>query len=814
MTDIIARLADLSPEKQKLLALKLKMKADAAAASAGQGGGERPSAFPASFAQRRMWLLDRLEPGGTAYSMPRVWRIPGPLDVAALERAVDALVRRHETLRTRLEERGGELVQVVAPPAPFRLAVTDLSALPPAEAVAGLERLAHADASAPFRLEEGPLFRASLVRLAAGEHALLWNLHHAVTDGWSSGILERELKALYQAFSRGEPSPLAPLPLQYGDHALRERERLSGDALARLVGFWRDALEGAPTRLEITGDHPRPAVRTYRGASVSASLGAGLSARVDALARAHDATPFMVYLAAFQLLLGRYARQDDVLVGTAIANRGSAEVEGIVGFFVNTLVLRGDLSGDPPFAELLGRVREATLGAFEHQALPFEKLVEELNPERSLSHAPLVQAVIVLHNQHSVGGGRAAAPRAAADPLRLEATDGAEEAARFDLSLELAQGPDGLRARLSYATDLFERGTAERMLGHLARVLEQVAADADVRLSRLELLGESERVRVLEAWNRTEAEYPADRCIHELFEAQAARAPGAAALVFEDETLSYAELNARANRLAHHLAGRGVGPKVRVGICLERGPEMIVSVLAVLKAGGAYVPLDPAYPAERLAFVLADAAVPVLVTQESLRAALPAGDGVAVVSVDGDGARIAAESVENPDVRVSPDHRAYVIHTSGSTGTPKGVMVPHRGVPNLAYAQARRFGIDGSSRVLQFASFSFDAAVAEVFDALLAGATLVMASRDALLPGAGLLETLRRGRVTVATLPPSVLSILSPDDLPELRTVVSAGEAVDAATVERWSGGRAFVNAYGPTETTVCATTAACEADG
>ncbi|HEX8321344.1 amino acid adenylation domain-containing protein, partial [Longimicrobium sp.] len=818
MPDIISRLAQLSPEKQRLLALKLRLKAGAAAASAGHGGGERPSEFPASFAQRRLWLLDRLEPGSTAHSMPRIWRIPGPLDVAALERAVDELVRRHETLRTHLEERGGEPVQVVAPPALFRLQVTDLSALAPDAVHAEVERLARADAAAPFRLEEGPLFRAFLVRLAADEHALLWNLHHAITDGWSSGILERELKALYQAFSRGQPSPLAPLPLQYGDHALRERERLSGDALAGLVGFWRDALEGAPTLLEIAPDRPRPPVRTHRGAAVSASLGAGLRARVDALARAHDATPFMVYLAAFQLLLGRYAGQDDVLVGTAVANRGTADVEGIVGFFVNTLVLRGDLSGDPTFAELLGRVREATLRAFEHQALPFEKLVEELNPERSLTHAPLVQAVIVLHNQHSVSGGpavTAAPPAQAAGPaLLLEAAGSGEEDARFDLTLELAQGPDGVRARLSYATDLFERGTVRRMLGHLARVLEQVAADADVRLSRVELLGEAERALVLEEWNRTEAEYPADRCIHELFEAQAARTPDAMAVEFDGKTLGYGALNERANRLAHHLAGLGVGPEARVGICLERGMEMVVSVFAVLKAGGAYVPLDPAYPAERLAFVLADAAVPVLVTQESLRAALPAGDGVAVVSVDGDGARIAAESAENPERGVSPDQLAYVIYTSGSTGTPKGVMVPHRGVPNLAYAQARRFGIDGTSRVLQFASFSFDAAVAELFDALLTGATLVMAPREALLPGLELLETLRRGRVTVATLPPSVLGILAPDDLPELRTVVSAGEAVDAATVERWSVGRAFVNAYGPTEATVCAASAACEADG
>ncbi|HEU4883623.1 MAG TPA: amino acid adenylation domain-containing protein, partial [Longimicrobium sp.] len=377
----------------------------------------------------------------------------------------------------------------------------------------------------------------------------------------------------------------------------------------------------------------------------------------------------------------------------------------------------------------------------------------------------------------------------------------------------LAQGPDGVGARLSYATDLFERGTAERMLGHLARVLEQVTADADVRLSRLELLGEAERALVLEAGNGAAAELPADRCAHELFEAQVERAPDAAALVFADETLSYAELNARANRLAHHLAGLGVGPETRVGICLERGPDLVVAILAVLKAGGAYVPLDPAYPAERLAFMLADSGAPLLLT----RLPLPEGltpHAAQVVCLDADRERIAAESAENPYRPVSPDHLAYVIYTSGSTGTPKGVMVPHRGVPNLAYAQALRFGIDRSSRVLQFASFSFDAAVAEVFDTLLAGATLVMAPRDALLPGEGLLETLRRGRVTVATLPPSVLAVLPPEDLPELRTIVSAGEAVDAATVERWSAGRAFVNAYGPTEVTVCATAAPCRADG
>jgi amino acid adenylation domain-containing protein len=576
--------------------------------------------------------------------------------------------------------------------------------------------------------------------------------------------------------------------------------------LERQLSYWRERLAGAPELLELPKDHPRSPVRTHRGATVPVELSLELLERLQALGRGEGATLHMTLLGAFQVLLGRYGVGEDVVVGSPIAGRTRGEVEELIGFFVNTLVLRTDLSGDPPFRQVLRRVREVTLGAYEHQEVPFERLVEELRPDRSLSHSPLFQVLFTLQNTEGRGG--------ALPGLSVSGAGAELASAKFDLSLALSATTQGLRGGLTYSTDLFERGTIDRMVSHLTRVLEQVAADADATLSRLELLGQAERRQVLEEWNRTAAGHPADRCIHELFEAQAARTPGAVAVLFEGAELTYAALNERANRLAHHLAGLGVGPETRVGIRLERGTEMIVSVLAVLKAGGAYVPLDPAHPAERLAFVLSDAAVPVLVTRESLRAALPAGDGVTVVSVDGDGARIAAESAENPERGARPDHLAYVIYTSGSTGTPKGVMVPHRGVPNLAYAQARRFGIDGTSRVLQFASLSFDAAVAELFDALLAGAALVLASREALLPGPGLLETLRRGRVTVATLPPPVLAILPPDGLPELRTVVSAGEAVDAATVERWSAGRAFVNAYGPTEVTVCATSARCEADG
>jgi amino acid adenylation domain-containing protein len=765
---------------------------------------ERAGALPLSFAQERLWFIDRLEPGSAVYNIPVARRLAGALDERALERSLGEIVRRHEALRTVFREVDGSPVQVIAPFGGFALPVEELSALGEADREAAVRRRAGEEAARPFDLSAGPLFRAALLRLGAEDHVLLLSMHHIVGDGWSTGVLFRELSALYAAYREGGESPLPELPVQYADYAVWQREQLAGEVLDRQLAYWKERLAGAPELLELPADHPRPAVQAYRGASVPVELSPELLERLQGLGRSEGTTLYMTLLSAFQVLLSKYSGSEDIVVGSPIAGRTRAEVEELIGFFVNTLVLRTDLSGDPSFREVLRRAREVALGAYEHQEVPFDRLVAELQPERSLSHTPLFQVMFTLQTARA---GLGTLPG-----LEVSGVEAEGVSAKFDLALELTPTSRGLRGGLAYPTDLFERGTVERMVGHLERVLEQVATDADVRLSRLELLGESERALVLEAWNATDADYPADRCIHELFEAQAARTPDAVAIEFKGESLGYAELNARANRLAHHLAGLGVGPETRVGICVERGTEMVVSVLAVLKAGGAYVPLDPAYPAERLAFVLADAAVPVLVTQESLRAALPAG--VPVVSVDGDGARIAAESAENPRAGVSSDHLAYVIHTSGSTGRPKGVMVPHRGVPNLAYAQARRFGIDGTSRVLQFASFSFDAAVAEVFDTLLAGATLVLAPREALLPGAELLETLRRGRVTVATLPPSVLAILPPDELPELRTVVSAGEAVDAATVERWSAGRIFVNAYGPTEVTVCATSAACEADG
>jgi amino acid adenylation domain-containing protein len=585
-----------------------------------------------------------------------------------------------------------------------------------------------------------------------------------------------------------------------------QREQLRGEALDRQVGYWKERLTGAPALLELPADRPRPPVQSHRGARETFALPRALLDGLQALGRSEGATLYMVLLSAFQLLLSKYSGSEDVVVGSPIAGRTRKEVEELIGFFANTLVLRTDLSGDPSFRELLGRVREGTLGAYEHQEAPFDRLVAELQPERSLSHAPLFQVMFILQNAADLSGSGLAG-------LRMEGAGAELETIRFDLSLTAVPHDGGIHCMVEYSTDLFDRSTVRRMLGHLERVLEQAAADADVRLTELELLSAEERGLVVDEWNRTDAEYPADACIHELFEAQAARTPDAEAVAFKGERLTYAALDRAANRLANHLRHRGVRPETRVGICLERGPELVVAILAVLKAGGAWVPLDPAYPAERLAFMLADSGAPLLLT----RLPLPQGlmpHAVEVVCLDADRERIEAASAQAPAAGVLADNLAYVIYTSGSTGRPKGVLVPHRGLANVARGHARDLGVRAGDRVLQFASPSFDASVFEMVMALAAGATLVLGTRETLAPGPGLIRLLHDERVTVATLPPSALAVLPPTELPALRTLMTAGEALPAELVERWAPERRFFNLYGPTEATIWSATAACAPGG
>ncbi|HEX6911521.1 MAG TPA: amino acid adenylation domain-containing protein, partial [Longimicrobium sp.] len=759
----------------------------------------RTRTAPVSFAQERLWFLDRLQPDSALYNIPAALRLSGPLDVPALERALGEVVRRHEALRTTFSAEGDVPVQVIAPFAGFALPVEDLAGAAHAEAEA--RRRAAGEAARPFDLGTGPLFRATLLRLAADEHLLLLCMHHIVSDGWSLGVLQGELAALYDAFREGRPSPLPELSVQYAGYAAWQREHLRGEVLEGALAYWRGRLAGAPELLELPLYRPRPAAQSFRGAHEPIHLPAALVARLEALGRREGATLYMVLLAAFQLLLGRYAGSEDVVVGSPIAGRTRGEVEGLIGFFVNLLALRTDLSGDPDVRGLLRRVREVTLGAYEHQDVPFEKLVEALRPERSMAHAALCQATFALQELD--------APAPTLAGVRTEPVEVLAPVAKFDLTLGLApDGAGGLRGELEYATDLFDRATAARMTAHLRRVLEQFAADPDARLSELELLDAGERRTILEEWNRTDQTYPSDRSIQALFEAQAADTPDAPAVAWEGGSLAYAALNARANRLARHLLRLGVGADVRVGICLERGAEMVVAMLAVLKAGGAYVPLDPGYPAERLAFMVADSGAAVLITRDALRGTL---SGAPVVSVDGDAGRIASEDASNPPSASGPGSLAYVIYTSGSTGTPKGVAAEHRGVVRLV-RDTDYVDVRADDRIAQASTASFDAATFEIWGALLNGASTVMIARDAALLPADLARAIRAQGITTLFLTTALFNHVArevPDAFHPLRTLLFGGEAVDPGavrTVLAAGGPERLLHVYGPTENTTFST--------
>jgi amino acid adenylation domain-containing protein len=768
---------------------------------------------PLSFAQQRLWFIDQLEPGSAAYSIPAAWRLSGALDVAALERALGEIVRRHEALRTVITLADGTPVQVIRPFTGFALPTEDLSELGEADREAAVRRRSGEEALRPFDLAVGPLFRAALLRLDAEEHVLLLTMHHVVSDGWSLGVLLRELSALYAAYREGGESPLPELAVQYADYAVWQREQLAGEVLDRQLSYWRHQLADAPALLDLPIDHPRPALQSFRGASERIELPLKLMERLEVLGGREGATLFMVLLGAFQVLLSKYGAGDDIVVGSLTAGRTKSEVEGLIGLFVNPLVLRTYLGGDPTFREVLRRVRDVTLDAYEHQDLPFEMLVNALPLEHGLGHPPLVQVMFSLQDSAGGSGGLPG--------LEVAEVGADTESARFDLSLMFLATARGLRGELNYRTDLFERATIERILAHLARVLEEVAADADVPISRLELLGKPERALVLEEWNRTEAQYPADLCIHDLFEAQSARTPEAVAVVFEGALVTYDVLNRSANRLAHYLRGMGVGPDARVAICMERGPEMVAGLLAILKAGGAYVPLDPVYPADRLRWMLEDSAAAVLITQSSLAGPFAGLLHVPAVELDVPAPPWAHGPETNPARGgLTPHHLAYVIYTSGSTGRPKGVMVEHRSLVNHTAWQAAVFGIGAGDTVLQRTSTSFDASGWELWTPLATGARMLLLSSAAAKDPEAIGRVMAEGGVTVAQFVPTLLHAVlgtrpAGASLP-CRTLFCGGEPLSAALVGEAlaAGAGEVVNLYGPTEATIDSTSHVCGPDG
>ncbi|MBV9772340.1 MAG: amino acid adenylation domain-containing protein, partial [Gemmatimonadetes bacterium] len=754
--------------------------------------------FPLSFAQERLWFVEQLEPGRAAYNIPHPVRLRGALDVDALRRALEEVVRRHESLRTVFRPVEGRAFQHVVAPS-LTLAVDDLAGLPAEEREAEALRRTARDAALPFDLEAGPLFRASLLRVAPDDHLLLLCMHHVVSDGWSMGVLFRELEALYGAFRSGAASPLAEPEVQYADYAVWQREYLAGEVLDGQLAYWTERLAGAPGLLELPTDRPRPAVQSFRGALVHFRVPSSVVGPLKALSKTEGATLFMTLLAAWQLLLARYTGEDDVVVGSPIAGRTRGETEGMIGFFVNTLALRADLSGDPSFRELLARVRGETLGAYDHQDLPFERLVDELGVERDLSRSPLFQVMFALQNTST---GELALPG-----VEAAALERGETTSEFDLTLSLAEGEDGLAGVVEYATDLFDAATIERMMEHFRTLLEGVAAGADRRVSALPLLTDAARAELAALESApAAAAIPSDRCVHELFEAQVERTPGAVAVLAGDEALTYAELNRRSNQLAHHLRARGIGPDARVGILMERSPEMVVAILGILKAGGAYVPLDPEYPAERLALMLEETAVPVLLTSGALADALPAHPAE-VMRLDADWPRIALESETNPRVAVTPDNLLYVIYTSGSTGIPKGSEVPHRAIPGFFWG-VDHVRYDAEQVLLQHSSTSWDGCTLELWPALLLG------GRTVLYPGrtpepAVLAGLIRRHGVTTLWLPAAFFNAIvdtDPGMLAGVRQLMVGGEALSPPHVRRAQEllpDTRIVNGYGPSECTV-----------
>lgn len=756
--------------------------------------------FALSHAQERLWFLDQLGLVGRAYNMAMTLSFEGTLDVRALERSFAELVRRHEILRTRIEAIGGQPVQVIDPPGSFGVHMRDLSGLPPSERSQILAQLQAAEADHSFDLERGPLFRASLVKLSEQQHVLLLSMHHVVSDGWSLGIMNRELSALYQAYSQGKVSPLRDLPIQYADFAAWQRQSLRGDALNGLLQYWRERLDGAPPLLHLPTDRPRPAVDSYRGAEFTFELPASAVAALGELGRQQGATLFMAVLALFQVVLSRWSGEEDIVVGAPVAGRRSREVEGLIGFFVNTLVFRTQVCEDLTFKEFLKRVKDVTLGAYAHQDLPFEVLVKELRPDRELTSQPIFQVALALQNYPEE---RLELPGLTWtwSPLDLPTT-------HFDLTLFLHERPDGLSGTFEYATDLFDEATIARMASHLVTLLEAVVVAPDRPMTSLSMLSASEQHQLLVQWNETDVPQTAE-CVHELFSAQAHRTPDVVALTHYSRRLTYAELEKRANQLAYFLQKSGVGPDVIVGLCLERSPEAVIGLLGVLKAGGAYLPLDPGHPDDRLSFILNDAGAQLLLTRAnpSGRWARFAGR---VVDLDAIVEELRGFPAEAPRSGVAADNLAYVIYTSGSTGTPKGVMIEHRGLSNYVSWALQAYKADSGDAIPISSPLAFDATGTSLYCALLSGRTAVLVTEGEELD---CLEALLRGPThwSLIKVSPALLQVLGQrlqSATPPCRvdTIVVGGEALPAATVEIWRSiwpEIRIINQYGPTETVI-----------
>ena len=810
MSDILKRLESLSPEKRELVLQKLKKQQQ----SLQNNGRLTPpitpvsrEQIPLSFAQQRLWFLDQLEGENCVYNVPFFCQISGFLNIFALEQAIREIVQRHEVLRTTFSVVNESPIQVIHAHPQLEVQVLDWRQLTEKDQLIKAQQLAAEELQQPFDLSNPPLIRGKLLQLADKSHLLLLVIHHIVCDGWSMDIFRRELFSLYTAFCAEKPSPLTELSLQYADFAHWQRQWLQGEVLQSQLNYWQKQLAAVPPLLELPTECPRPSIQSFRGRSEFLQLNLDLTEKLKRLSQESGTTLFMTLLTAFTLLLSRYSGQEDIVVGSAIANRNRRETEPLIGFFVNTLALRTNLQGNPTFLELLERVKQVTLDAYDHQDLPFEKLVDELGLERSLSYHPLFQVVFSLQNETQE---KLEIPGLNLTPFKWENTT-----TLFDLSLIFRETPQGLTGEWEYATDLFAAKTIQRMTGHFAVLVQGIVDNPQQTINSLPLITEEERQQ-LQHWNQTQTDYPQDKTFVDLLEAQVALNPHHLALVFESQSLTYQQLNEKANQLAHYLIQNyPIQPDTLIGICVERSSEMIIGVLGILKAGSAYVPIDPNYPRERIEFMLEDSGTSVLLTQSFLIEQLPLTERkhpIRVICLDQE--NLSSEGTNNPKPQNTPNNLAYIIYTSGSTGRPKGVMIEHRGLTNLALASAKIFQVKPESRFLQLASFSFDISVGEIALTLATGACLYLAKKETLLPTQGLVDFLATHQISHIIIPPSVLAVLPQATLPDLQTIVVGGEACSSELVTKWAKDRSFFNGYGPTESTIGASIAVCEPNG
>ena len=798
MNDLNERIANLSPAKRALMDLRL-----------GKAGlripkGQRidQARAPLSFAQQRIWFLDQLEPGSASYNVPRAIRLTGHLKVEVLRQTLKAIVQRHESLRTTFMAVDGAPVQVIGDSAQLEMPVIDLSELSEREAEA--EELIRQEARQPFDLAAGPICRAKLVKLSEDEHVLLLTMHHIISDGWSKGVLFREIGALYDAFSAGQSSPLPELPIQYADYALWQREWMQGEVLEKHLSYWKNQLADGPAVLELPADRPRPAVQSNRGATHRIVLSQDLSQDLRALSRREGVTLFMTLLAAFNTMLWRYTGQEDMVVGSLIANRNRIETEGLIGIFINALAIRADLSGNPSFRELLKRTSEVALESYAHQDLPFEKLVEAIQPERDLSRAPLFQVMFNVQNT----------PKKTLEltGLTLAPVTVDWHTSLLDLTLTMSDGEDGLTGVVEYSTDLFDESTISRMMGHYQTLLEGIAADPEQRLSELPLLTKAEEHQFTE-WNNSAREYPLGQCFHQLFEEQVKRIPDAIAVVSKDQRLTYFELNRRANRLAWFLVKQGIGPDAIVTLLAERGIQFLTAILAVFKAGGAYLPLDPLHPATRIRQVIEQSKTNIVLATSQFAPTLsqalepiPKQQRPKVFRLE----EVLTQEREevNLPLRCSPKDLAYVIFTSGSTGMPKGAMVEHVGMLNHLLAKIDDLHLTEFDVIAQTASQCFDISVWQFLASLVVGGRVHICEDEISHDPARLLEQIDLKAISIVEVVPSLLRVMlenesSRRDLSSLRWMIVTGEAVPPKLVYDWLNSYSkipLLNAYGPTE--------------